>query len=139
MPVPPPTPPPHTSPVADDALAAAVAELQLEYLDSMPVRLAELRAALDRATEDPGTRTTVQRGGHRIAGTAATIGLPEIGDVGRAIEHYAMRCGWTAAEVGALARAVDLLADLAADARLGRPLSFSTGDPRLRTLREWPW
>lgn len=98
------------SPGLSPAYQAVLRELQAEFLSLLPERLGELRSALTLIETDPAARTTIRRLGHRIAGTAATVSLRDVGSVGRAIEHFvAARESWTSADVAILTGAVALL------------------------------
>ncbi len=99
------------------AYQAVLRELQAEFLTLLPERLGELRSALTLIETDPAARTTVRRLGHRIAGTAATVYLRDVGRVGRAIEDFvATRSAWSPDDVAKLAGAVTLLDEWTAEA-----------------------
>jgi chemotaxis protein histidine kinase CheA len=109
-----------------------MAEFQAEFLATMPERLAELRAALARCPDDLDARDAVRRVGHRLAGTAATVGLDPIGRVGRAVENLTLRCAWSALDLAHLHGALELLESLA---RPGSAVHASIDeDPRYRAL-----
>ncbi len=121
------------SPTYDDVLR----ELQGEFLALLPERVAELRSALTLLATDPAARSTMQRLGHRIGGTAATVGFEAVGAVGRAIEQYvAARTAWADGDVAALAGAVALLGEWTAAALDGRGRDDGAllADPRLAAL-----
>lgn len=122
------------TPAAEDVLDEALADLREEYLDSMPERIAELRGALGRCTEDVAAREIVRRGAHRIAGTAATVGLGAMGGVGRAMELYAVHAAWTPEDVKRLERAVDLVEECARRGIQKQPTSGIENDPRYRAI-----
>jgi beta-phosphoglucomutase-like phosphatase (HAD superfamily)/HPt (histidine-containing phosphotransfer) domain-containing protein len=115
----PPTPrrvirsPQSSTVTATDPFADVMAEFQAEFLATMPERLGELRAALARCPDDLDARDTVRRVGHRLAGTAATVGLDPIGKVGRAVENLTLRCAWSALDLVHLHGALELLGSLA--------------------------
>lgn len=107
-------------------------ELQTEFLALLPERVGELRSALTLITTDPAARTTMQRLGHRIGGTAATVHLDAVGALGRAIERYLMACDHIGeSEARVLAGAVDAL-----DAWVSGPQNapLDLGDPRVVAL-----
>ncbi|MBI5513857.1 MAG: Hpt domain-containing protein [Deltaproteobacteria bacterium] len=117
-----------------EALAACLLELRGEYVLGLGPRLQELREALSRCGTDPEARVAIQRGGHRLAGTARTVGLDPIGTVGRALEGFCARTDWGAPALGTLSGALELLEELSARAASGGPLPEPHGDPRLQSL-----
>jgi HPt (histidine-containing phosphotransfer) domain-containing protein len=90
---------------------AVLADLQREFLVMLPQRVQELRAALALAETDLAARVTVARIGHRLSGTAATVGLRGVGEAGRAIERFARSrpMTWSREDLDTLSRAVDAL------------------------------
>ena len=118
------------------AYQAVLRELQSEFLTLLPERVSELRNALKLVETDLAARTTLRRVGHRIAGTAATVSLKDVGSVGRAIEEFvAAREGvegaWSHDEVARVAGAVALLDEWAAEA-------LSAHEPRAEPLLQDP-
>ncbi len=113
-------------------------ELQAEFLTLLPERVEELRSALTLLAIDPAARTTMKRLGHRIAGTAATVYLHDVGRMGRAIEHYvSARVEWTDDDVRPLSDAVALLDEWTVAARTPSARAVDLiGDPRFRALGE---
>ncbi len=127
------------SPGLSPAYQAVLRELQAEFLSLLPERIGELRSALTLIETDPAARTTVRRLGHRIAGTAATVSLRDLGSVGRAIEDFvASRESWTSSDVALLSGAVELIGEWTSEAL--RPTDRREvsliDDPRYVALRE---
>jgi len=60
-----------------------VAELQKEYLESLPAIIAEIRAAIESSDWE-----NIEKHFHRLAGSGQTYGLPDITTVGRQMEAY---------------------------------------------------
>lgn len=103
----------------------------------LPERIREFRAALKLVSTDVAARVTVQRLGHRISGTAATLGMPAVGDVGRHIERFALaRPHWTPEDVRRVAGAVDAVEtwSLAAVVGMGDDEALRN-DPNVSALR----
>lgn len=90
-----------------ESLEVLFADLRAEYLVSLPDRLREFCEAVALGAADPEARRLAQRLAHRISGTAGTVGLTEIGLVGRAMEGFAASCDWSDA---ARARLLDAAA-----------------------------
>lgn len=82
--------PPNT-----ESLEVLFADLRAEYLVSLPERLRELCEAVAQGASDVEARRLAQRLAHRMSGTAGTVGLTEIGLLGRAMEGYAAACDWS--------------------------------------------
>lgn len=78
----------------------------------------------------------MKRLGHRIAGTAATVYLHDVGRVGRAIEHFVgSRESWSDDDLHRLSDAVALLGEWTAVARTPSASSVDLlGDPRFSAL-----
>lgn len=110
---------------SDDSIEWLLSDLQTEYLASFSARLGELRAALDASAVNPAAREGLQRLAHRIGGTAGTVGLFDLGDAGRAIEHACALSDWSAAAVCGLRAALDDLEAVAA-----RAAAWPAGTPR---------
>ncbi len=128
---------PHDLPDFDDEIA----DLQQELLALLPEHVRDLRSALALAMTDQGARAAVQRLGHRLGGTAATVGLGAVGDVGRAIERFSRaRTQWTGRDVARVTAAVDALDAWSQEAlRSGRrDLEGLLGDARVKALSEAP-
>ncbi|MFO0629824.1 MAG: Hpt domain-containing protein [Polyangiales bacterium] len=73
-----------------------------------PERLRELCDAVERGADDLEARRLAQRLAHRMSGTAGTVGLIDIGLLGRAMEGYAAACDWSAPARARLLEAVAL-------------------------------
>lgn len=103
----------------------------------LPERLREFRAALKLVTTDVAARVTVQRLGHRIGGTAATLDMAAVGDVGRLIERFAIaRPQWTHDDVHRVTDAVDAMEAWNSGVMVGMADDESLrGDPRVLALR----
>jgi len=91
-----------------ESLEVLFADLRAEYLVSLPERLRELYEAVTRGAAEPEARRVAQRLAHRMSGTAGTVGLTDIGLVGRAIEGYASSCDWSPTARARLQEAVAL-------------------------------
>lgn len=118
-----------------------IVDLQRELLSLLPEHVRDLRSALALATTDQGARAAVQRLGHRLGGTAATVRLGAVGDVGRAIERFSRaRSQWTKPDVARVSAAVDALDAWAHEAiTTGRlDLDGLLGDARVKALSEAP-
>lgn len=116
-----------------------IKDLQRELLMLLPEHIHDLRSALALAITDQGARATVQRLGHRLNGTAATVRLEAIGDVGRAIERFCHgRARWTAADVARVQGAVDALDAWSHEALEAGTVDQTalTQDPRVKALAE---
>lgn len=81
-------PPVPTPPSFEEFLA----QQRADYRASLPARLAALQAAwagLDTAESPPqAQRVALERCAHGLAGSAATFGLPDLGDAARALENW---------------------------------------------------
>lgn len=116
------------------AYEAVLRELRGEFLALLPERVDEMRSALTLLVTDPAARTTLRRLGHRIGGTAATVGLDDVGRLGRAIEQYvSARDAWSLDDVRRLEGVVALLDEWTREALRapGAPALSLVGDPRL--------
>lgn len=103
----------------DDTMEFLLADLRAEYLAALPARVQELRAALAQCATSTAAREDLQRFAHRIAGTAGTVGLLEVGRAGRALEETCARCDWTESARRGLAESIARLDDLASRDALG--------------------
>lgn len=90
-----------------ESLEVLFADLRAEYLVSLPDRLRELCEAVAQGASDVDARRLAQRLAHRMSGTAGTVGLTDIGLLGRAMESFAAACDWSPA---ARARLLDAAA-----------------------------
>lgn len=92
--------------------AAALAELQVEYLAGVPDKLAALRSALARASSEAVGVVELGRLAHRIAGTAGSYGMSRAGEIGAQLEELCKGSSARGEELdaGAVARAVALIA-----------------------------
>lgn len=64
-------------------------ELQSGFVGRLPARLSEIRASLDRLTEnagDAGVLETLHRQVHSLTGSAGTFGMPELSGAARSLE-----------------------------------------------------
>lgn len=116
-----------------------IVDLQRELLEMLPDHVRDLRSALTLASTDQGARTAVQRLGHRLRGTAATVRLGAIGEVGRAIERFSVgRAQWTSGDVARVSAAVDALGAWAERALASGSVDPDglLGDPRVKALAE---
>lgn len=116
-----------------------IVDLQRELLALLPEHVRDLRSALALALTDQGARAAVQRLGHRLGGTAATVRLGAIGDVGRAIERFSRgRTQWTSRDVAKVSAAVDALGAWAEGALVSGSVDQEglLGDPRVKALAE---
>jgi HPt (histidine-containing phosphotransfer) domain-containing protein len=120
--------------LSPEALAEWETELRAEYVAGLGPRIQELREALAACATDPEAREALRRGGHRLAGTAQTVGLGPLGVVGRALERFCTRTDWGPAAVDALGAAVALLVELSALAVDGGALPEPHGDARYQRL-----
>ena len=73
----------------DPALQAFLLQQKTEYRAGLPQRLARLDAAWEtwNSAPDAASRHELERCAHAIAGSAATFGLRELGDIARALEE----------------------------------------------------
>jgi HPt (histidine-containing phosphotransfer) domain-containing protein len=90
-----------------ESLEVLFADLRAEYLVSLPERLRELCEAVAQGATDLEARRLAQRLAHRMSGTAGTVGLADIGMLGRAMEGFSASCDWSPA---ARARLLDAVA-----------------------------
>lgn len=91
-----------------ESLEVLFADLRAEYLVSLPERLRELCDAVSEGATDLEARRLAQRLAHRMSGTAGTVGLTDIGLMGRAMEGFAATCDWSPAARERLREAVAL-------------------------------
>lgn len=91
-----------------ESLEVLFADLRAEYLVSLPERLRELCEAVAQGEFDVEARRLAQRLAHRMSGTAGTVGLTDIGLLGRAMEGYAAACDWSPAARARLLEAAAL-------------------------------
>lgn len=123
--------PPRFTP---DGLAEARAALRMRFLVLAPRRVAALRAALRTAAVDDIARRDLQRLGHQLRGTAATVGLPELGLLGGVIERTAAAGPYTDDHQARVASAVALVEECLAHALTGRGGPALADDPRFLAL-----
>lgn len=119
------------------AYEAVLRELQVDFIALLPERVDEMRSALTLLASDPAARTTLRRLGHRIGGTAATVGLDDVGRLGRAIEEYLnARDALGLDDVRRLEGVVALLDEWTREALRGAglPATALLGDPRLAAI-----
>jgi HPt (histidine-containing phosphotransfer) domain-containing protein len=101
---------PYTGLVSDSfSFEDFLAQQRAEYRASLPGRLQQLEAAWAA-----GAWRDLERCAHGLAGSAATFGLPALGDAARELEEAVERAQPQpdAAAREALARQVEALADL---------------------------
>lgn len=73
--------------MTDPALQAFLEQQRAGYRASLPQRLADLDAGLARlGAGQAGALQDLERCAHGLAGSAATFGLPALGDAARALE-----------------------------------------------------
>ena len=101
-----------------DPVDLAFRELQLEYLDSLPARLEELRS--DLALRQAGDRTveaSLKVRLHRLAGSGGSYGFTHLSSLAREAERW-LASHPTAGEEDQLGTIVDRLAQAAAEAEV---------------------
>ena len=115
-------------------LDEARASLQMRFLVVAPRRLDALRVALRTAPGDELARRDLQRLGHQLHGTAATVGFGDLGLLGGVVERAAAASPYGDDHHARAAAAVELIGEYLARAR-GElsPISLSD-DPRFVAL-----
>jgi HPt (histidine-containing phosphotransfer) domain-containing protein len=83
------------------ALEAELEALRAEYRADLPRRLARIEALAAAAS-----RAELARELHSLAGSAATFGLPRVGDAARAAEEHVSRFGAGDAKLAPLLEAL---------------------------------
>ncbi|MDB4932776.1 MAG: hypothetical protein JWM10_5260 [Myxococcaceae bacterium] len=116
-----------------ERLAEARESLKQRFLVLAPRRLAALHAPLLKAPADATARREVQRFGHQMRGTAATVGLPDLGLLGGAIEQLTATLPYTDELHARVTEAVELTAEYVALARDGGGGAIGD-DPRFQAL-----
>jgi HPt (histidine-containing phosphotransfer) domain-containing protein len=69
-----------------DCLLSRIAALRVVYIESLPERLLPVRELMSAPDAGAAARQEAIRAAHSIAGSAATFGLPELGDAARTLE-----------------------------------------------------
>jgi len=101
-----------------DAVDRAFQELRLEYLVSLPARLAELRSDLtSRRTGDQTVDASLKVRLHRLAGSGGSYGFTRLSSLAREAERW-LASHPTAGEEDQLGTIVDRLAQAAAEAEV---------------------
>ncbi|MDO9020818.1 MAG: Hpt domain-containing protein [Myxococcales bacterium] len=119
------------SPVQVDEARAA---LQMRFLVLAPRRIDALRAALLAAPGDEVARREMQRMGHQLHGTAATVGFGDLGLLGGVVERAAAASPYGDEPHARAASAVELIGEYLSRARSElAPISLAD-DPRFVTL-----
>ena len=122
------------APVTPERLAEARAALRMTFLVLAPRRVAALAGALQAAVDDEVARRELQRLGHQWRGTAATVGLGELGLLGGVIERAAAALPYTAQEHACASAAVALVGEYVARSWSERSAGEIAHDPRFRAL-----
>lgn len=112
----------------------ARAALQMRFLVLAPRRVDALRVALHAAPGDELARRDLQRLGHQLHGTAATVGFGDLGLLGGVVERAAAACPYGDDHHARAAAAVELIGEYLARARSElSPISLAD-DPRFAAL-----
>jgi hypothetical protein len=120
-----------------ERLAEARETLRQRFLVLAPRRLAAFQAALHAALADPIARRELQRLGHQMRGTAATVGLPDLGLLGGLIERLTAALPYTNEAHARVGGAVALAAECLSRAREGGRGALAD-DPRFQALLTEP-
>ncbi len=126
------------TPISPERLAEARAALRMSFLVIAPRRVTALRLALQTAAFDDGARRELQRLGHQMRGTAATVGLADLGLLGDIIERSAATVPFSGDEVARVTAAVALVEEYVARAVSGSEGAGIESDPRYLALRRAP-
>lgn len=123
---------PSTVPTREE-IAEAREALRARFLVLAPRRVAALRDALSAAADDEEARRELQRQGHQLRGTAATVGLLDLGLLGGVIERAAAAPFSSEAQARASA-AVALADECVSLACSHRAVGTIADDPRFKAL-----
>lgn len=124
---------PSTVPTVEQ-IAEARAALRVKFLVLAPRRVAALRDTLRAAEGDDEARRELQRLGHQLRGTAATVGLLDLGLLGGVIEHAAASEPFTVGDHARAAAAVALAEEYVTSARSDLAGGAIGDDPRFKAL-----
>jgi chemotaxis protein histidine kinase CheA len=114
-------------------LDEARAALRMRFVVLVPRKVEALREALRGAERDEGARRELQRLGHQLKGTAATVGFADVGALAGVIERAASSDYDAAAQERATS-AVALLELFVSRARLDAASASVSDDPRYAAL-----
>lgn len=115
-------------------LDEARASLQMRFLVLAPRRVDALRVALHAAPGDELARRDLQRLGHQLHGTAATVGFDDLGLLGGVVEREASACPYGDEQHARAAAAVELIAEYLTRARGELSAVSLADDPRFVDL-----
>lgn len=108
--------------------------LQMRFLVLAPRRVDALRVALHAAPGDELARRELQRLGHQLRGTAATVDFGDLGLLGGVVERAAAASPYGDEQHACAAAAVELIGEYLTRARCElAPISLAD-DPRFVTL-----
>ena len=124
---------PATVPTVEQ-VAEARAALRVKFLVLAPRRVAALRDTLGAAERDDEARRELQRLGHQLRGTAATVGLLDLGLLGGVIEHAAAASPFTEGDHARAVAAVALAEEYVTSVRSDLAGGVIADDPRFRAL-----
>ncbi len=124
---------PSTVPTREE-IAEAREALRVRFLVLAPRRVAALQDALRAAAEDEAARRELQRQGHQLRGTAATVGLLDLGLLGGVIERAAASSPFSSEEQARASAAVALADEYVSLACSHRAVGPIADDPRFRAL-----
>jgi|GEM_PF-1590282 len=117
-----------------EEIAEAREARRVRFLVLAPRRVAALQEALLAATEDEAARRELQRLGHQLRGTAATVGLLDLGLLGGVIERAAATAPFSPDEQARASAAVALADEYVSLACSHRAVGPIADDPRFRAL-----
>lgn len=101
-------------------------ELQKDYLQSLPEKIADIRAHIKA-----GAVSELEMAFHKLKGTGKTYGIPEISELAAAVEHI---CHDKPAKAGtAASQAVAILSDIHSARKSNGQFQLET-DPRFKKL-----
>lgn len=79
---------------ADSGVSSGLARVRARFVDELQgrrARIGMLRADLDHAAQPMGALTGIRQIAHKIAGTAATLGFPDLGALAAEIDDTVLR------------------------------------------------
>lgn len=123
--------------MSDDLHDDAYRELQREYLEELPIALAELRGNVDAFRRGESVAPALQTGFHRLAGSGGSYGFPEISEIARTAEQFVMT-GPTSEEAGRLEQTVRRLEEVLSVARARLAAGSEVVDTGLRAVLVLP-
>lgn len=124
---------PSITPTSEE-LEDARDALRMRFLVLAPRRVVALRAALFTAATDGLARRELQRLGHQLHGTSATVGLVDLGLLGVVIERTAAETPYADAQHARATTAVALVDEFVVRARRELGATTIADDPRFRAL-----